>query len=445
MGSNKVKTLIIMMLMLAMVVVGCSSNEEGNETNSTTAKVNEKSNEPRTLTLMVRPYPNEVEKEQWVRMGDAFEEKNEGITVEFVTGDVAVESGKLTTMLNSGETPPDSILMYAGPARVAILSGAGLLTPLNDMYEANNWKDDLFPWVYDVVTLKEKTYELPHSVDYLGISHNIKTFEGLGIEYPTNAEEFYAVGAKLKEAGKFPVALGIRGGYASSWLFGNILSAVAGTENVEKLMFGEAKWTDEPFVRAAEELKKWVDLGIIDSSAVSLTSDDQQALFLQNKAGYETASGYNINNYITANILEDVEIRPLPSFTEGVTSLATGGVALTWVVPVKSENKDLVEEWFKFIIKDYPALNLADFEASQIPATKAAFEAETPNPLMANLIERLKEGVGYNPTVYIGNNTKEKYLQALQGLIGGLLTPLEAMEIAEEGRLLDVEAGFSLK
>jgi raffinose/stachyose/melibiose transport system substrate-binding protein len=441
----KVKPLIMMLLMLAVVVAGCSSNNGANNAKDTPAKVDQKSDEPRTLKLMVRPYPNEVEKQQWARMGDAFEKQNEGVTVEFVTGDVAVESGKLTTMLNSGETPPDSILMYAGPARVAILSGAGLLTPLNDMYEANNWKDNLFPWVYDIVTLKDKTYELPHSVDYLGIGHNMKTFASLGIEYPTNGEEFYAVGAKLKEAGKFPIALGVRGGYASSWLFGNILSAVAGTENVEKLMFGEAKWTDEPFVRAAEELRKWVDLGIIDGSAVSLTSDDQQALFLQDKAGFETASGYNINNYITANIHEDVEIRPLPSFTEGVKALATGGVALTWVVPEKAKNKDLVEQWFKFIIKDYPALNLADFEASQIPATKAAFEAEIANPLMAGLIERLKEGVGYNPTVYIGNNTKEKYLQALQGLIGGLLTPQEAMALAEEGRLLDVEEGFSLK
>jgi len=446
----RMKSAFIIVLMFMMVITACSSKNESSPGSSssepsTPAATQDAPAGERTLTLMVRSYPNEVEKRQWERVAQAFEEKHEGIKVVFETGDVAVESGKLTTMLASGVTPPDAILMYAGPARVEVLSRAGLIRPLDELYEKHGWKDAIMPFVYDVITLKDTVFEVPHSVDYLGIAYNKNIFAEVGADLPTTAEEFYDTAEKIKQAGYYPIALGVRGGYASSWLFGNIMSAVAGTPNVEKLMFGEMAWTDEPFVRAAKTLKEWVDKGIIDNSAVSLTSDDQTALFMQQKAAMMTGSAYTINELIKNDLLEDVVIQPLPSFTEGVESLATGGVALTWVVPTHAENVDLVEEWFNFILTDFPAINFADFDSNQIPATNVALELTSVNPVMTQLVEKLKAGVGYNPTVYIGNNTKDVYLQALQGLIGGLISPEEAMALAEEGRQQDIAEGFKLK
>jgi len=441
----------IALLVFALALAGCSSNSgssspsQASQSPAGSAAPSGDNASERTLTVMVRSYANTSEKDQWEKVAAAFEAQNKDIRVVLSPGDITVESGKLTTMLNSGVTPPDAILMSAGPARVGVLSNADLILPMNELYEKYNWKDQLLPFAYEMATMKETIYELPHSVDFIGIAYNEKIFDEIGMPFPATKEQFYPTMDKLTEAGYTPLALGVRGGFASSWLFGQILEAVAGTENMEKLFFGEAKWTDPPYVEAAELLKEWVDKGVIAKESVSLTADDQKAMFLQNKAAFLTVFPYYIGDFVQNNSADSTGITLLPSFTEGLTVKPTGGLGYTWVIPKKAENVDLVERWLNFIMTDYTKIMFEDPTSNLIPANKTAFETTPASPMMAAMVDALKNGTGYNPTVYIGNNTKEAYLQSLQGLIGGMITPQEAMKNTEEGRLKDVAEGFKLR
>src|SRR5690606_7206765 len=109
------------------------------------------------------------------------------------------------------------------------------------------------------------------------------------------------------------------------------------------------------------------------------------------------------------------------------------------------KNKDLVEKWLNFIIDDYPEFLFKDPNAKFIPATNKTYEVIPASPMLTQMVAAIKSGSGYNPTVFVGNNVKEVYLQNLQGILGGLVSPQDAAKNIEEARLKDVAEGFQLK
>lgn len=446
--ARHVKLQLLSLLMTVVIFSTACGNTEiskSSESPSGNATASESVQANRTLTILKNNYSNEVDKKQREDLALLFQEKNPGITVKYETGDVMVESGKLTTLLNSGVTPPDTILMNAGPARVEVLTKSNLIDSMDSLYEKYGWKDKLIPFAYDLVSRTDTIYEMPHNIDCFGMAVNTAILEKVGVKVPETAEEFYDAMKKVKDAGYTPIALGSRGGFASSWLFGQMLDAVAGTDKTRALFFGQAKWTDEPYVRALELLKQWVDDGIISKEAVSLTADDQLALFNQEKAAMVPSNAYFIADYEAAGILDKTVTIKLPTLTEGIKVNSPSGIGFTWVIPTGAKNKDLVEKWLNFIIDDYPEFLFKDPNAKFIPATNKTYEVIPASPMLTQMVAAIKSGSGYNPTVFVGNNVKEVYLQNLQGILGGLVSPQDAAKNIEEARLKDVAEGFQLK
>jgi raffinose/stachyose/melibiose transport system substrate-binding protein len=439
----------ILVLALVLVVAGCSSPSSSKVSSTVEPVKVEESSQPKTLTLMVNTFPNDVEKKQWEQIVKAFEEKNQGIKVELKTGDVAVESGKLTTMLNSGVTPPDAILINAGPARVSVLSQGNLIMPLEDLYKKNNWKEKLTPFAYSMATLSGKIYEVPHNLDAIGIFYNKDLFEKAGVKVPTTKDELVSAMQKLKDAGIQPIALGTRGGNGGGWLYGNILDAVAGRKKVEEVIYGKGKWNDPEMVKATETLNDWVNKGFIAKEAVSLTFPDAKAQFLAKKAAMYASGTYTITDIASMKLENSIGHLTFPSFIEGQKTNPTGGLSYTWVVPKNTKNVDLVEKWMNFILTDVTEIVYKDPSCYIIPATKTAFTLKPTGPILAETVKNISNGSdynpAYNPTVFIGNAAKEAYLQNLQGVIGGLVSPQEAMNNIEAGNKKDRDEGFKLK
>ncbi|MFC5650525.1 ABC transporter substrate-binding protein [Paenibacillus solisilvae] len=449
---SKVNMWVCISMLLALAVTGCSAptaSSGGGQAAALAANAaglkSGGNGEPQMLSVLIKPFANDVEKAHWNTIVKAFEDKNKDIKVQFATGDVSVESGKLTTMLNSGVTPPDTIMINAGPARVGVLSKANLIIPMDDIYKKYNWQDKLNPFAYNLVSFSGKIYELPHGIDYNSIGFNKDIFQKVGAKLPTTPEEFYTSMDQMKKAGYVPIALGTRVGFGISGLYGQMLEAVAGTEAVEGLFFGDSKWTDPPFLKTTELLKEWADKGVITKEAVSLSFDDQKAIFIQKKATMTQVSNYHIGDFIAANVLDTVGITPFPVFTPGLQPKPTGGIGFSWVIPVGAKHKDLAEKWLNFIVDDYTDISYKDPNYNNIPATKRALEITPAGPILAEMVKGIKQGVGYHPTLFIGPEAKNAFLQNLPGVITGLVTPQQAMENIQAGKMKDIEAGYKLK
>ncbi|UCZ52882.1 extracellular solute-binding protein [Bacillus shivajii] len=450
-------SLLCMFLLMLVVFVACqspsgSSSVEGESEEQATGGQSDGEqessvDEENTLQLLIPNYYNDVEREQWGQVVDRFKELNPDIDVVLETGDVRVESGSLTALLQSEVNTPDVILMNAGPSRISVLSQGELIKPLDDTYEANQWENAVRPFAYDLIAGGDHIYEVPHMVDAIAHFYNIDVFDEYGLDVPETADEYIDLLETLaEESGIDPITVGARNGYAIGWLFGVMLEAMAGTEKLEEIFFEDGKWNDPEVVEVATAMTEWLDKGYISQDAVTLQETDSKFKFLNKQAAIYTGGTYLITDLAEEGLHDSVGFFMAPSFIDGEEAKPTGGIGQSWVVPTGANNEDAAELWLDYILSsDYAEIVYSFPDYNFILASTASMDVEPVGDVLRDAAIDVADGSGYNPSVFIGVETGEAYFQNLQGLVGDLTTPEEAMNAIEEAAQADKANGFQLK
>ncbi|MFT6169010.1 MAG: glucose/mannose transport system substrate-binding protein [Celeribacter sp.] len=108
---------------------------------------------------------------------------------------------------------------------------AGLMLDLTDVAEAEGWKDVVHPSsLLDACTLDGRIYCAPvniHSWQWLWLSNS--AFADIGVDVPTNWDEYVAAMPALEAAGIVPLAMGGQA-WQSSGAFGVLAIAIAGQD-----------------------------------------------------------------------------------------------------------------------------------------------------------------------------------------------------------------------
>jgi len=137
-----------------------------------------------------------------------------------------------------------------------------------------------------------KTFCVPMASVLHGFMYNMDAFEQLGLEVPTTEAEFFAVLDKIKEDGTFvPLAIGTKDQWEAATMgYQNIGPTYwKGEDGRKKLIDGEEKLTDEPWVKPFEVLARWADY--MGDGYQAQTYPDSQNLFTLGRAAiYPTGS-----------------------------------------------------------------------------------------------------------------------------------------------------------
>ncbi|KHJ54507.1 sugar ABC transporter substrate-binding protein [Aureimonas altamirensis] len=137
-----------------------------------------------------------------------------------------------------------------------------------------------------------KTFCVPMASVLHGFMYNMDAFEQLGLEVPTTEAEFFAVLDKIKEDGTYvPLAIGTKDQWEAATMgYQNIGPTYwKGEEGRKKLIGGEEKLTDEPWVKPFEVLARWADY--MGDGYQAQTYPDSQNLFTLGRAAiYPTGS-----------------------------------------------------------------------------------------------------------------------------------------------------------
>ena len=108
---------------------------------------------------------------------------------------------------------------------------AGLMLDLTDVAEAEGWKDVIHPSsLLDSCTIDGRIYCAPvniHSWQWLWLSNS--AFADIGVDVPTNWDEYVAAMPALQEADKVPLAMGGQS-WQSNGAFGVMVVALAGVD-----------------------------------------------------------------------------------------------------------------------------------------------------------------------------------------------------------------------
>lgn len=229
---------------------------------------------------------------------------------------------------------------------------AGLMLDLTDVAEAEGWKDVIHPSsLLDSCTIDGRIYCAPvniHSWQWLWLSNS--AFADIGVDVPTNWDEYVAAMPALQEAGKVPLAMGGQS-WQSSGAFGVMVVALAGVDawkavNADKnadVAAGPEYAKVFEAAAAAREFSK--DTNVQDWNQAT-------AMVIEGKAGGQIMGDWAQGEFAVAEKVAGEDYTCLPGL--GVNEIiSTGGDA------------------FYFPKQDDPAIEAAQKELASLMLSKA--------------------------------------------------------------------------
>ena len=204
-----------------------------------------------------------------------------------------------------------------------------LLSPLDEVAEANNWDGLLSKTVTETMQYDGHYVAVPvniHRVNWLWI--NPKVFEKAGIDKaPTTLEELYAAGDKLKAAGFVPLAHGGQP-WQDSTVFEALVLGIMGAEGYHKAFVehDEATLTSAQMTEVFTALKKLASY--MDDNRAGRDWNLATAQVIDGKAGMQIMGDWAKSEWTAAGKVagEDYQCVPMPgtggSYTYNIDSIA---------------------------------------------------------------------------------------------------------------------------
>jgi raffinose/stachyose/melibiose transport system substrate-binding protein len=253
---------------------------------------------------------------------------------------------KLKSTLAAGQ-PPD-IFQVPWDSGFRDLAVSGTLAPLGEVLAEG------FPVISDsarnFVSLNGEVWALPLDLNTLQIAYNKNVFAELGIEPPRTADELIAVAARLKEAGKFGIALGTKDKWAGgdTW-FAQLVYADPTGDKLAGADAGTVGWDDPAFAVAGDRVAGLVAADVFAPGANSMGAFNESLdLFLSEQA----AMFYPVGNFISGGIDEKVagafewDLFPFPG-DDGQTPSPTGGIARMFALPAGGADNALAADFLR--------------------------------------------------------------------------------------------------
>ncbi|MCP1102126.1 raffinose/stachyose/melibiose transport system substrate-binding protein [Aequitasia blattaphilus] len=429
--KKKTKSLIALLLvtvMSAVMVVGCSSNGESKE--ETTDKTAGGDNE----IVFWNIGTEEVDKAIYDK---AIEMYHESTDTEYTVTSVPVQNDtykeKLVIAMSSGECPDMYINWSGGPMNEYIESG--FAQPITELFNNSELPDRLLEASVAQATYKEDIYAVPFmNVSLSGIFYNKDMFKQYNLEVPTTIEELEKVSDTFVENGITPFALANAPKWTGSMYFMNLAARKGGLEPFAAAVDGSGSFEDECFIYAGDKILEWTEKGYFPEGVNSLSEDDGQA---RQMLYQETAAMDLIGSWYTGLIQQDS-----PEFYEKIgwfpfPGLEGSDVDSSIMIGTIGDNfisfnceDDKLAAAFECATK-FSEDEMVDFmvESGKVPPVKGV-EDKLTDPITKSIMESANNAsstqLWYDQ--YLPPAVAQAHLDSSQELFGGTITSKEAAE-----------------
>lgn len=161
--------------------------------------------------------------------------------------------------------------------RMKDLVDAGLVADVTDLWKKYTDAGLYSPSLASAYTFDGKIYGIPNLVAYWAVFYNKKVFADNGIEPPKTWEELEAAAEKLKAAGVTPFGATVEGRWPAFIWFQEFLVR-QDPDLYNRLMNGEAKYTDPEVETAFKTWKEWIDKGWFTDPSISFGTAGTNAM-----------------------------------------------------------------------------------------------------------------------------------------------------------------------
>lgn len=264
--KNYVTILLTLMIALSMVLTGCGSKDN---TNNTPQKTEAPKTETTKPTQAASKDKQQVEIfSWWTGAGEEdglkaliqlFKDKHSDIEVinAAVAGGAGTNAKAVLASRMQGGDPPGTFQVHGGAELNTGWVAAGKMENLNDLYAEEGWNEKFPKDLIDLVSKDGNVYSVPVNIHRGNVLwYNKAIFDDNNLKAPTTFDEFFAVADALVAKGITPLALGDKEPWTAVHLFEDVLLGTLGADGYKGLFNGGTKWDDAKVVQSLEIFKK---------------------------------------------------------------------------------------------------------------------------------------------------------------------------------------------
>lgn len=263
-----------------------------------------------------------------------------------VAGGSGVNARAVLTTRMLGGDPPDTFQVHAGEELNALWVKAGLMEPLNDIYEENGWLDVYPQGLLDLISDAEgNIYVVPVNIHRSNVMWYVPAnLDEWGVTVPADWDEFVNTTCPaLQEAGVTPISVGEN--WTQAHLWESVALAKLGAEGYRGLWNGSTDWTSPEVVDVFDTFGKILDCSNEDRNA--LTWQDASQMVAEGKAAFNI-----MGDWAAGYFLVDLGLEPGDGFA-WAPSPGTDGVFMmlsdTFGLPKGAPNPEAVRAWLSFL------------------------------------------------------------------------------------------------
>ena len=241
--------------------------------------------------------------------------------------------------------PPDVAAWYAGN-RMAPFVKAGLFEPVDDVWEANGFNEQLKSAAASM-TIDGKKWGVPYTYYQWGIYYNKEAYKKAGVTEPKNWAEFVANCEKFKAAGIDCLTTGTKALWPGAGIFDYMNLRVNGYEFHMDLANGKIPWTDDRVRNTFAEWKKIVPY--ITANHAAIDWQDAAALLSQGKAANYVMGNFAVATFKDGGMTNDtLGFMVFPEITPGIPR-AEEAPTDTFHIPSGAKNKEDAKKFLAYL------------------------------------------------------------------------------------------------
>ncbi|MBB6555544.1 ABC transporter substrate-binding protein [Nonomuraea rubra] len=303
--------------------------------------------EPRVLKLWHYETADSAMGKAWAEAIKKFEASHPNVTVKFEEKGFEQIQKTASMVLNSDEAP-DIMEYNKGNATAGLLSKQGLLADLSEEAAKRGW-DKLLPGGLQTTAKYDdrgvmgsgKWFGVPNYGEFVMVYYNKDLFEKHKVEVPATFEEFTAALDTFVKAGVTPIA-NAGAEYPAQQIFYQLALTKAQKPWLEAFQSykGKVDFRGPEFTYGADTFADWVKKGYIAKNSAGLKAEDMGVAFMNGKFPIMISGSWWYGRF--ASEIKNFE---WGHFLFPGATMSPGSSGNLWVVPEKSENKDLAYDF----------------------------------------------------------------------------------------------------
>jgi raffinose/stachyose/melibiose transport system substrate-binding protein len=364
---------------------------------------------------------------------DEWNKKNgDRIKVTGASVDGETYKTKQTIEISSSE-PPDVFYSWEGGRAGEIVKG-GFAADLSDYYKKYGWDKSLNTASVSLAKFDGKPYFVPTELGASVVWYRKDLHDKLGLTVPTTWDEMMANAAKAKAAGIAPFMLSNQKKWPAQFMWSAMMVNKYGLDAYQGLIDNKIPWTDPRAVDITAMMKKLADDGMFIENFNSIDFAPAQVPWAQGKALYWYKGSFILGSFRGDKAqccAEPIDWFPFPTMSDKKPVMSIYDED-TVMIHAASKNKDAAAEFVNWMVS--PEASAKKLEIDKPYASNAATDLSHLSPMEQRLGKAMSDAGSYT-FMHVDHGTppaiSDRFLDGLQGVLAGAISPQEAMEATE--------------